>query len=204
MNSGTLIGMMQHRIHAQPEGSAFVASDFTDLMDYDTAKKSLLRLEQAGKVRRVLRGIYDRPQYSELLQEYAAPKPDAIASALARNYSWTIAPCGNTALNQLGLSTQVTANWSYISSGPYKSYTLDRVELEFLHRADKDITGKSPKTAMIIQALKALGSDQVDEVVIRKLSHHLSNEEKKVLLSESQQTTAWIFSIIKKICRGET
>ena len=27
---------------------------------------------------------------------------------------WTIAPCGNTALNLLGLSTQVAAVWSYI------------------------------------------------------------------------------------------
>ena len=30
------------------------------------------------------------------------------------SYHWTIAPCGNTALNLLGLSTQVTAVWSYI------------------------------------------------------------------------------------------
>ena len=35
--------------------------------------------------------------------------PDAVAKALARSYYWTIAPCGNTALNLLGLSAQVTA-----------------------------------------------------------------------------------------------
>lgn len=204
MNSESLIGLMRQRIHTQPEGSAFVASDFTDLMDYDTAKKSLLRLEKTGTIRRVLRGIYDRPAYSELLQEYAAPKIDAVAEALARNYSWTIAPCGNTALNRLGLSTQVTANWSYISSGPYKSYALDRVTLEFLHRADKDLAGKSAKTAMIIQALKALGQDQVDETVVEKLSRQLTRGEKAALLSESQQTTAWVFAIIKRICRGES
>lgn len=203
MNCETLIGMMHQRIRTQPIGSAFVASDFTDLMDYETAKKSLLRLEQTGNMRRVMRGVYDRPQYSELLQEYAAPKPDAIASALARNYSWTIAPCGDTALNLLGLSTQVTANWSYVSSGPYKRYIFDRVELEFLHRADKDIAGKSPKTIMVIQALKTLGEEKVDQTIICKLASQLSAEEKVALLKEGQQTTAWIYSIIKKICKGE-
>ncbi len=203
MNSATLIGMMHQRIHSHPTGSAFVASDFTDLMDYETAKKSLSRLEHSGTLRRVLRGIYDRPQYSELLQEYAAPRPDAIASALARNHSWTIAPCGDTALNQLGLSTQVTANWSYISSGPYKSYSFDRVELEFLHRADKEIAGKSPKTIMVIQALKTLGEDKADSTIIAKLAHQLTDAEKAALLKEGQQTTAWIYSIIKRICKGE-
>ncbi len=203
MNSDTLIGMMHQRIRANLEGSAFVASDFTDLMDYETAKKSLLRLSQSGTIRRVLRGIYDRPQYSELLQEYAAPKPDAIAAALARNYGWTIAPCGDTALNQLGLSTQVTANWSYISTGPYKRYSFDRVELEFLHRADKDIAGKSAKTIMVIQALKAIGEDQVGQAVISKLAHQLTDEEKAALLKEGQQATAWIYGIIKRICKGE-
>jgi hypothetical protein len=69
-------------------------------------------------IRRVIRGVYDKPKYSTLLQEYSAPNPNEIADALARNYSWTIAPTGNTALNLLGLSTQVPANWSYISSGP--------------------------------------------------------------------------------------
>ena len=192
MNSATLIGMMHQRIHSHPTGSAFVASDFTDLMDYETAKKSLSRLEHSGTLRRVLRGIYDRPQYSELLQEYAAPRPDAIASALARNHSWTIAPCGDTALNQLGLSTQVTANWSYISSGPYKSYSFDR-----------EIAGKSPKTIMVIQALKTLGEDKADSTIIAKLAHQLTDAEKAALLKEGQQTTAWIYSIIKRICKGE-
>ena len=54
-----------------------------------------------------------------------------LPQALARSYHWTIAPCGNTALNLLGLSTQVTVVWSYISDGPYKTYELNSTKLEF-------------------------------------------------------------------------
>ncbi len=77
-----------------------------------------------------MRGVYDKPAYSNLLQEVAAPDPEQIAEALARSYNWTIAPSGNTALNLLGLSTQVPANWVFISSGPYKKYEFGSVKLE--------------------------------------------------------------------------
>ena len=49
-----------------------------------------------------MRGVFYKPKYSKLLDEYIAPSPDAVAHALARNYGWTIFPCGDTALNLLG------------------------------------------------------------------------------------------------------
>lgn len=85
-----------------------------------------------------------------------AADPEAVANALARSYHWTIAPCGNTALNLLGLSTQVTAVWSYISDGPYKTYEWNSTKLEFKHRTNKEITGLSYMTSLVIQALKRL------------------------------------------------
>lgn len=74
-----------------------------------TISKTLERLEDAGEIRRVLRGVYDCPHYSALLDEYEAPSPLKIAQAIARNYNWTIIPSGQISLNQLGLSTQVAA-----------------------------------------------------------------------------------------------
>ena len=39
----------------------------------------------------------------------------------------------------LGLSTQVTAVWSYISDGPYKTYEWDKTKIEFKHRTNKEV-----------------------------------------------------------------
>lgn len=97
---------IQERIGAAAEGTVFVNSDFADT---ETIRRNLNRLTQAGTLRRILKGVYEKPEYSEMLKEYVAADPEAVAKALARNYHWTIAPCGNTALNLLGLSTQVTA-----------------------------------------------------------------------------------------------
>ncbi len=194
------ICQMNERMNKAPEGSCFVVSDFTDIMDYETAKKSIARLEKSGQLRRVIRGIYDKPKYSKLLDEYIAPDVNEIALALARNYNWTIAPSGNTALNFLGLSTQVPANWEYISTGPYRSYEIGKAKLRFSHRSNKTIEGMSPKTAMVIEALKAIGKDSVDEKTVATLQDRLSGEDKERLLSEARQTTNWIYSVIKKIC----
>ncbi len=76
-----------------------------------------------------MRGVYDKPAYSNLLQEVAAPDPEQIAEALARSYNWTIAPSGNTALNLLGYLRKFLPT-VFISSGPYKKYEFGSVKLE--------------------------------------------------------------------------
>jgi hypothetical protein len=65
------------------------------------------------EIRRIFDGVYEKPIYSALLQAYVPANPETVAYALARNYHWTISPCGDVALNKLGLSTQVPVVWSY-------------------------------------------------------------------------------------------
>lgn len=199
----TYISQMSDRINESFIGKAFVVSDFTDIMNYETAKKAIARLEKQGEIRRVLRGVYDKPKYSKLLNEELLPNPDEIARAIARNFNWTIAPSGNTALNLLGLSTQVPARWEYISTGPYREYEIGNNIITFSHRANKTIEGMSTKTAMVIEAFKAIGKSEIDEKIINKIRNSLSNEEKENLINEGRQTTSWIYDLIKEICRDQ-
>jgi hypothetical protein len=201
MKTDAYIDQVYSRILSEKPQKVFVISDFCDLMDYGTAKKSLLRLENNNKIQKIMRGVYYNPRYSQLIQEYEKPSVDEVAKAIARNFKWTIAPSGNTALNQLGLSTQVPAKWIYFSDGPYKTYKIGAQELEFKHRTNKEISGMSEKTILIIQALKELGERQITESVIRKLQQQLTDEEKATMLNETKQTTVWIFNVIKKIAQ---
>ena len=194
--------LIRERIEQAPAGTLFINSDFADIADAETVRRNLNRQVQDGTIRRLINGLYEKPKYSALLQEYVAADPDAVARTLARCYHWTIAPCGNTALNLLGLSTQVTAVWSYISDGPYKSYEHNSTKIEFKHRTNKEITGLSYMTALVIQALKTLGKDNVTEDTIAVLSQKLSAEEKRLLLEEAAESTDWIYEKIKLICGG--
>ena len=90
---------------------------------------------------------------------------------------------------------------SYVSDGPYKGYEFNNIHLKFKHTTNKEITGISYKTALMIQALKTLGSDKIDDKVIIKLSKGLSDDEKGTLLSESQYATSWIHETLKQISK---
>lgn len=193
---------IQERIGSAEDGTIFISSDFADIADTETVRRNLNRLTQAGTIRRILKGVYEKPKYSKLLGEYVAADPDMVAKALARGYHWTIAPCGNTALNLLGLSTQVTAVWSYISDGPYKTYEWNNTKLEFKHRTNKEITGLSYMTALVIQSLKTLGSANVTPEIIETLSAKLSETDKAAMLKEAAESTDWVYDTIKQICGG--
>ena len=194
------IEQMNKDIEKMPYGSAFMLSDFTNNVDYENAKKNAQTLEKKGVIRRVLRGVYDKPKFSKAINEYAVPYPNEIAKAIARGLKWEIAPDGNAALNILSLSTQVPANWSYVSTGPYKKYKINNVTIEFNHRANKELVGMSENTKILIQALKAIGKENINDDIIKKLKNHYKKSEKKEILEESKNTTIWIREVIKKIC----
>ena len=194
---------IQEQIKAAAEGTIFISSDFADIADTNTVRSALYRLIQDGTLRRILKGVYEKPKYSKLLDEYVAADPEAVANALARSYHWTIAPCGNTALNLLGLSTQVTAVWSYISDGPYKTYEWNSTKLEFKHRTNKEITGLSYMTSLVIQALKTLGRSNVTPAVIQMLSEKLTDKDKQACLKEATESTDWVYDTIRQICGGK-
>lgn len=193
---------IKERIEDAADGTVFVNSDFADIADQETVRRNLNRITKAGVLRRILKGVYEKPKYSKLLAEYVATDPNMVAKALARSYHWTIAPSGNTALNLLGLSTQVTAVWSYISDGPYKTYEWNSTKLEFKHRTNKEITGLSYMTSLVIQALKTLGKTNISQDVIQALTAKLSDEEKQACLKEATEATDWVYDTIRKICRG--
>ena len=181
----------------------FFVNDFADVIENSRVGVILSRLEEDGVIRRVMRGIYDKPVYNDFLKEYLAPSPSLVAEALARNFGWTIVPCGDTALNILGLSTQVPAAWSYVSDGTYKEYTYDNTTIKFKRTTNKEISKLSYKTALVVQALKALGKDNIDDTIINKLKNDLTDEEKTTALLEAKAATSWIYEYIKQICKGD-
>ena len=202
MDKTTNLKLIRDRINQSEIGTVYVAVDFVDISDKTNINAYLARLVEEGLIRRVLRGVYDKPEYNDFLEEYVAPSPDKVANALARNFGWTIVPCGDTALNLLGLSTQVPAEWVYVSDGTYKKYTYDNTTIEFKRTTNKEVSKLSYKTALTVQALKALGKEKIDDAVINRLTKLLTADEKKTMLEEAKAATSWIYEYIKLICRS--
>lgn len=196
------MNLIRDRIMKMPFGSAFVVSDFVAIAEYENAKKCLLRLEKEGSIRRIIRGIYDRPYFSKLINEYVSPNIEEVANAIARNYNWKTSPSGLTALNLLGLSTQVTNSYEFYSSGQYKSYKIGNIVISYKHKSSKELLGLSYKSSLVVNAIKELGPS-IDKQSINVIKSHLSSKDKNILLHETIGVTKWIFEIIKKICSEE-
>lgn len=192
--------MIRERIEGAPFGTVFVGSDFKDIAGSASIRQVLKRMTEEGKLRRVMTGVYDKPRYSAFLGELVAPDIEAVAYAVARHHRWTIAPSGNIALNMLGLSTQVPAVWSFVSDGPYRSYDIGGTSIKFKHRTNREITGMSLKTSLVVQALKAMGKGQVSDEDLEKISERLTLEEKKTCLIEASGVSDWVYGLLRKIC----
>ena len=191
---------IKKRIELDEPGTVFLTSDFTDIATTTTVRKCLGRQVEEKNIRRIIAGVYEKPVYSELLKEYIPANPDAVAYAIARSFHWTIAPCGDVALNKLGLSTQVPVVWSYISDGPYRKFSWDNITLSFKHRANREISFMSETTTLVVEALKTLGKERIDDDIIVSLRNRLPEEAKKKMLKEATGVSEWIYTVIRKVC----
>lgn len=191
------------RISGEKHGKCFSRSDFSNLGNRAAISQALSRLERSGRLVSPLRGYYHLPRTSQLLGIVMPPDYEELASAIARSHGWTILPCGDILLNQLGISTQVPAVWSFVSDGPYRDFQVGKITLTFKHTANKEIFNLSRKTAMVVQAIKALGQDHVGNKELSILRERLAKEERRALASEATRTTSWIYELLKKIAAEE-
>ena len=191
------------RIYGHGRGWVFIPKDFLDIASNAALRQSLSRLKKQGTIRRLMQGVYDYPSFSTLLSAPSSPDPDAIARAIARANGWTILPTGDLSLNLVGLSTQVPAQYQYFSDGPSKRYAWQGGTLVFRHRTNKETTVLSPRTALLVQALKRLGESGTDTAVMVALRKKFSKQELNLALKEARYATSWVYNAIKQIAADE-
>jgi hypothetical protein len=192
------------RILGNGHGWAFSQRDFARLGSRDAVDKALQRLFRKGAIRRVFRGIYDYPQFSDLLDQQLSPDLDQVAQALARKFGWRIQTSGAAAQNLIGLTTQVPARIVFLSDGPDRSYGVGNTILVFEHTALKEAGFKLRESALLVQALKALGPDRITPGVLGKSRAWLDPKLRGRVLVDTETATGWVYKAIRQICREES
>ncbi|MEA3419601.1 MAG: DUF6088 family protein [Campylobacterota bacterium] len=185
------------------DGYAFSSIDFIGDFSRDSIDKALSTLVKKHKIRRVTRGIYDYPEYSDFLNQELSPNIEEVAKALARKFNWRIEISGESALNIMGLSTQVAGRYIYLSDGANRTYDIQGTTLEFKKSSLKNMGFKYDESKLIVQALKALGKEHITKDVIAKTRSYIEPKMYSKILSDTQTTTIWIYDAIKQICKFE-
>jgi len=188
------------RIYGKKRGWVFTPIQFLDLGSRAAVDQALSRLVKKGSIRRVIRGIYDYPRYSDLLGQWLSSDLHQVAQVLSRKFGWRIQPSGDTALNLLGLSTQVPSTLVYLSDGPPRTYKIGNRQIVFRRTTSKHASLKMPESALIVQALMVLGKQRVDKRVLEKIRDQFQPTIRKKILKDARMVKGWVYEFIREIC----
>jgi hypothetical protein len=187
------------RIKKKKAGYAFSAKDFLEEFKRYEVDVALSTLAKEGVIRRIIPGIYELVHQTKILGIGIDVVSDFynVAEALARKFNWRIFPSGNTALNHLGLSTQIPGRICLLSDGPSRTYDVKGMEIEFQHVSQHELLFKHQESVLVVQALKALGKEHLNEKVIRLLRRRYPKKLWKKISQDTCKSCGWIHDFIQ-------
>lgn len=188
-------------IKSKKYGTILFANDFAYAGERKTINKAFERIALSGKIIRLARGIYCKPKIdTEFGFGVIYPSVDDVAQAIAQRDKCRIVPTGDTALNKLGLSTQVPMNAVYLTDGtPRRIKIYNGRGILFKHVVPKRLDFKSELIMLITFALQTLGQGNLSEEQLNRIKQLLSNEPKERIAEDLKLVPGWIRSIILKM-----
>ena len=142
-----------HRMATRSPFGVWVPVDFADLGPRDAVDQVLHRLVRAGTIRRITRGLYDKPSLNALTGKSTHPDPRAVIDALARRDSARMIVDGITAANDIGLSDAVPAHIIVHTDARLKSLALGNLVIDFKKTAPSKLFWAGRPAMRIVQAL---------------------------------------------------
>lgn len=140
-------------IEAEESGQVWVPTDFAHLGSRDAVDKTLQRMVQAGELRRIDRGLYDRPKFNSLTKRHTTPDYRLVAEAIARRDQLRLLIDGMTAANDLGLTDAVPARVTIHTDTRRRPIQLDNLTIEFKQTAPSRLYWAGRPAMRIVQAL---------------------------------------------------
>lgn len=174
------------------KGEIFFISDFAEPDNYEAVRKTLQRLVKEDKITRIAKGIYLLPVKHERLG-MIYPHAEKIAKAIAKRDKARIIATGSTALNLLGLSTQIPLKVVFLTDGSARNIKVGKQTIQFQKTNPKNLSIEHRLTNLIIQALKAIGEKNVTQEYIDKI-HEVINKsnERELVLQNLKDAPMWI------------
>ena len=105
----------------------------------------------------------------------------------------------SSALNKLGLSTQVPTRLVYITDGPPRQLKLGKLEIKFKATSHKKLATTGKISALVIQALEELDLNNIDESRTARIRQLLLTEDPKKLKHDLTLAPARIHDYIVKL-----
>ena len=151
---------LRKRIEVMPEDSVLFRSDFPEYHS-EFVGETLTELTNEGVLVKLAQGIYAKPRMSRF--GVVLPSVEKIVQAIAVRDNAKVLPSGMTALNALGLSTQVPMNYTYLTTGSQRTVKLTNRQVVLKRGVPKNFWYEPRLIALLVQALKTLKQENVGQ-----------------------------------------
>jgi len=126
-----------------------------------------------------------------------APSADAVARALVTRDAIRIQPSGAYAANLLGLSEQVPSRVVFLTDGPARKVNFGKRQIVLQQTTPRNMATAGRKSGTIIQALRYLGQDHINDDVVMKLRRHITDEDRALLRKDLVHAPVWIADLLR-------
>ena len=186
---------LRERIEALPEDTVLFRSDFPEYHS-EFVGGTLAELTQEGFLVKLAQGVYAKPRRSRF--GLVLPSVDKIVQAIAARDNAEVLPSGMTALNVLGLSTQVPMKYSYLTTGSERIIKLENQEIRLKRGVPKNFCYETKLIALLVQALKTLKQQNVGEEELQVIRNLISREpDRSALAKDVDMMPVWMKRIVK-------
>jgi hypothetical protein len=192
------------RAQAGPHNNVWTPADFLDLGSRDAVDKALQRLVANDSIRRIDRGLYDKPGYNRLTKKTYAPDPRRVIDAIARRDQIRILVDGMTAANDLGLTNAVPAKIVVHTDARLRAIQLGNLTITFKPTAASKLFWAGRPAMRLVQALHWL-RDTTDlatlSAQVRALFRRLSDADavRADLADGMPALPAWMQTILRPL-----
>ena len=174
----------------------YFIDDFAHLDNDVAVTRAMSRLVEEGTLVRIAQGIYLYPNRTRFGIQY--PSIDRIAHAIAQKDKAEIIPSGYTAINVLGLSTQVPMNAIYITNGSPRCVNVDGRKITFKFGNARLFAFKSRLFAMAVLAMKEIGEKNITPEEVEHIKQILlASSELELIQQDYLIAPRWIRRVLK-------
>ncbi len=191
-----VIDRVKSRISHSKFGEVFFVSSFPEY-DVEYVTKLLSILEKEGTITRISKGVYVKARKTRFGTLY--PSASELVREIAKRDKAAVIATGDTAANQLGLSTQVPMNSTFLTTGSSRKLTLGKRTVTLKHGAPKNFAFKGKLIQDIVQALRSIGEQNLTPENERQIAKLLAeSSEKETIEHDLRLAPVWMRNIINR------
>ncbi len=186
---------LKDRIEALPEDSVLFRSDFPEYHS-EFVGSTLSELTRSGILYKIAQGIYVKPRKSRF--GIVLPSVEKVVKSVAARDKAEVLPSGMTALNALGLSTQVPMSYTYLTTGSERTIKLNNRQVVLKRGVPKNFCYTTRLIALLVQALRTLKQENIGNEELQVIRELISKEpDKENLARDVDMMPVWMKRIVK-------